>query len=241
MVDQNVPISPKQEMKKWGRELKGENSWTMFKVISELVDGFESLNAIGPCVSIFGSARTTADHPYYRKAVEIAQLLTEEGYGVITGGGPGIMEAGNKGAILAGGKSVGLNIDLPFEQGYNQYVDWDKAISFRYFFVRKVMFVKYAQAFVVLPGGFGTMDELFEVLTLVQTHKIMPVPIVLVGSAFWGGLKDWLREVMYEKARNISEEDLDLMPITDSPAQVVEIINSFYAGRGGQLGPNYEL
>lgn len=241
MVDNNVPLQPKHQMKSWGRELKGENSWTMFKVISELVEGFESLNAIGPCVSIFGSARTQPEHPNYKKAQEIARLLTEEGFGVITGGGPGIMEAGNKGASLAGGKSVGLNIDLPFEQGYNQYVDWDKAISFRYFFVRKVMFVKYAQAFVVLPGGFGTMDELFEVLTLIQTHKITPVPVILVGTAFWEGLRDWVVETMYQKARNISEADLDLFPLVDEPGEVVSVINAFYAERAGQLGPNYEL
>lgn len=228
-------------MKSWGRQVKGENSWTMFKVISELVEGFETLNAMGPCVSIFGSARTQPDSPYYKKAVDIARLLTEAGYGVITGGGPGIMEAGNKGAHLYGGRSVGLNIDLPFEQGFNKYIDVDANLSFRYFFVRKVMFVKYAQAFVALPGGFGTMDELFETLTLVQTKKITKVPVVLVGSEFWGGLKEWIKLAMLEQHNNINPDDLGLMPITDSPEEVVQIINDFYSEKGEQLSPNYQL
>lgn len=228
-------------MKQWGRALKGENSWTMFKVISELVQGFETLNELGPCVSIFGSARTKPDHPYYKMAVDIARLLTEAGYGVITGGGPGIMEAGNKGAYLYGGKSVGLNINLPFEQGHNQYIDNDKNLDFRYFFVRKVMFVKYAQAFVALPGGFGTMDELFETLTLVQTKKITRVPIILVGSEFWGGLKEWIKETMLGKESNINEIDMDLLPITDDPEEVVRLINEFYSEKTEQLSPNYEL
>ena len=230
----------KHQMRQWGRALKGENSWTMFKVISEFVEGFESLNEMGPCVSVFGSARTKPDHQYYKTAVDIARLLTEAGYGVITGGGPGIMEAGNKGAHLYGGRSVGLNINLPFEQGSNQYVDLDANLEFRYFFVRKVMFVKYAQAFVALPGGFGTMDELFEVLTLVQTKKITTVPVVLVGNEFWGGLKGWIEEVMLEQ-HNINPADLDLMPIVDKAEEVVDIIDTFYAEKGEELGPNYEL
>ena len=231
----------KHQMKQWSRALKGENSWTMFKVISEFVEGFETLNAFGPCVSIFGSARTKPDHPAYKMAVDIARLLTEAGYGIITGGGPGIMEAGNKGAHIYGGRSVGLNIDLPFEQGHNQYIDYDSNLNFRYFFVRKVMFVKYAQAFVALPGGFGTMDELFEVLTLVQTNKITKLPIILVGTAFWGGLKDWITKTMLEEHQNISPEDLDLLPITDDPQEVVQIINDFYTTKGEELKPNYEL
>ncbi|MCO6492433.1 MAG: TIGR00730 family Rossman fold protein [Phaeodactylibacter sp.] len=231
----------KHQMKPWGRQLKGENSWTMFKVISEFVDGFETLNEVGPCVSIFGSARTKPDHPYYKKAVDIARLLTEAGYGVITGGGPGIMEAGNKGAHIYGGRSVGLNINLPFEQGHNQYIDPDCNLDFRYFFVRKVMFVKYAQALVALPGGFGTMDELFEVLTLVQTNKITKMPIILVGVGFWSGLKSWIQEVMLGQYYNINPEDLNLMPITDEPEEVVRIINEFYMEKGEELGPNYEL
>ena len=235
-----TPPSGKQ-MKQWGRHIKGENSWTMFKVISEFVEGFESMNAIGPCVSIFGSARTKPDNPYYKLALDIARMLTEEGYGIITGGGPGIMEAGNKGASLYGGTSVGLNIDLPFEQGHNQYIDYNKNLNFRYFFVRKVMFVKYAQAFVALPGGFGTMDELFETLTLVQTNKISKVPIILVGTEYWSGLLDWIRNTMLEKEKNINAVDLDLMPLTDDPEEVVKIINGFYAEKSSELGPNYEL
>jgi uncharacterized protein (TIGR00730 family) len=238
MVGENTH---KQKMRKWGQMVKGENSWTMFKVISELVEGFETLNEIGPCVSIFGSARTKPDHPYYKKAVDIARLLTEAGYGIITGGGPGIMEAGNKGAHLYGGRSVGLNIDLPFEQGYNKYIDLDANLSFRYFFVRKVMFVKYAQAFVALPGGFGTLDELFETLTLVQTRKISKLPVVLVGTEFWSGLKDWIKTAMLEQNSNINPEDLDLMPITDDPEEVVRLINEFYAEESEALRPNYEL
>ncbi|MEM1323307.1 MAG: TIGR00730 family Rossman fold protein [Bacteroidota bacterium] len=226
-------------MKKWTR-LKGENSWTMFKVISEFVDGFEVMNNIGPCISIFGSARTKPHQPYYKLAVQVAQKLTEEGFGVITGGGPGIMEAGNKGASTSGGLSVGLNIDLPFEQSHNPFIDPEHNLNHRYFFVRKVMFVKYAQAFVVLPGGFGTMDELFEVLTLIQTKKITEVPVILVGSKFWAGLKDWIKDIMLAEG-NISERDLDLMPITDDPDEVVRIIHDFYDEKSKTLSPNYEL
>ena len=238
MTDQHVK---KSQMKKWSHTMKGENSWTMFKVISEFVEGFETLNKFGPCVSIFGSARTKPEDPAYKMAVDIARLLTEAGYGIITGGGPGIMEAGNKGAHIYGGRSVGLNIDLPFEQGHNQYIDIDSNLNFRYFFVRKVMFVKYAQAFIALPGGFGTMDELFEVLTLVQTNKITKVPIILVGSKFWGGLREWIKATMLEKANNISPKDMDLIPITDDPEEVVQIINDFYKGKDEELKPNYEL
>jgi len=241
MQENEVQANGKHPMKKWGTVLKGENSWTMFKVISEFVEGFETLNHAGPCVSIFGSARTKPDHPYYKLAVEIARLLTVEGYGVITGGGPGIMEAGNKGAFLTGGSSVGLNINLPFEQSHNQFIDPDHNLNFRYFFVRKVMFVKYAQAFIALPGGFGTMDELFEVLTLVQTGKISPVPIILVGTQFWSGMIDWIKEVMLEKERNISEKDMDLIPMTDDPKEVLKIINEFYEREDEKLQPNLEL
>jgi uncharacterized protein (TIGR00730 family) len=173
--------------------------------------------------------------------VEIGQAMTEEGYGIITGGGPGIMEAGNKGAHLSDGHSVGLNIDLPFEQGTNPFVDIDKSINFRYFFVRKVMFVKYAQAFIALPGGFGTLDELFETLTLVQTKKISPVPVILVGTEFWSGMRDWIQDVMLEKAGNISPHDMDLIPILDTPKEVVDYINEFYESRDAKLKPNYEL
>lgn len=229
-----------KEPKQWD-QIKGENSWTMFKVLAEFVEGFETLNQIGPCVSIFGSARTQPGTEYYELAVEIARLLTDEGYGVITGGGPGIMEAGNKGAKLNGGASVGLNIELPFEQSGNPFIDVDKNLQYRYFFVRKVMFVKFAQAFVVLPGGFGTMDEVFEVLTLIQTDKISKVPVILVGSAFWEGLKSWIINVMLKENNNISEKDIDLIPIVDDPKEVIDIINEFYADDKEILKPNYEL
>ncbi|MGB1217851.1 MAG: TIGR00730 family Rossman fold protein, partial [Saprospiraceae bacterium] len=206
--------------KEWSNNIKGENSWTMFKVISEFVDGFEKLNKIGPCISIFGSARTKADHKYYQLSVDVAKRLTDEGYGIITGGGPGIMEAANKGAFLNEATSVGLNIDLPFEQFNNQYIDSDKILNYNYFFIRKVMFVKYAQGFVVMPGGFGTLDELFEVLTLIQTNKISAVPVILMGTEFWGGMKDWIVNTMLEKENNVSAKDLDLMPITDDIEEV---------------------
>jgi len=240
MADTHSEEARRHPMLEWTEPNISESAWTMFKVISELVEGFETMHKIGPCVSIFGSARTQPDHPYYIKAVEIARLLTLAGFGVITGGGPGIMEAGNKGASLYGGKSVGLNIELPFEAGSNQYVDWDKSIDFRYFFVRKVVFVKFAQAFVVLPGGMGTLDELFEVLTLRQTKKIKPIPIILVGSSYWGGLKDWIRQTMLGEGK-INAEDLDLMPIVDEPEEVMSIIKTFYEEAAGRLEPNYQL
>ncbi|MCA0234745.1 MAG: TIGR00730 family Rossman fold protein [Bacteroidetes bacterium] len=213
----------------------------MFKVMAEFVDGFETLNKIGPCISIFGSARTKPGTYYYDMAVKIANKLTEEGYGIITGGGPGIMEAGNKGAWMRGGSSVGLNIELPFEQHHNPFIAPDKNLHHRYFFVRKVMFVKYAQGFVVMPGGFGTLDELFEVLTLVQTKKITPVPIILVGREFWEGLKNWIVEVMLERHHNINAEDLNLFHITDDPDEVPHIINQFYKERPEELSQNFGL
>jgi len=228
-------------MKRWTK-IKGENSWTMFKVIAEFVDGFETMNNLDPCISIFGSARTKPTDKYYELTVEIAKRFTEAGYGVISGGGPGIMEAANKGAYENDGLSVGLNIDLPFEQSHNAYIDPDKNLNHRYFFVRKVMFVKYAQAFVVMPGGFGTLDELFEVLTLIQTKKITPVPIVLVGSEFWTGIKDWIQSTMLEKFGNISAKDLDLIPILDNPDEIVKVIEDFYCeGADHDLEPNFEL
>jgi uncharacterized protein (TIGR00730 family) len=228
-------------MKKWTK-IKGENSWTMFKVIAEFVEGFDRLNQLGPCISIFGSARIKPGEKYYELATEVAKRFVKEGYGVITGGGPGIMEAANKGAFLEEGLSVGLNIDLPFEQNHNQYIDPDKNLDHRYFFVRKVMFVKYAQAFVVMPGGFGTLDELFEVLTLIQTKKISTVPVILMGSEFWGGLAEWIKSTMLEKFGNIGAKDINLLPITDDIEEVVNYINDFYAEDGGHtLKPNYEL
>ncbi len=229
-----------KRMKQWSK-IKGENAWTMFKVIAEFVDSFEVMNKIGPCVSIFGSARTKPDHPYYKMAVDVAKRMVDEGYGIITGGGPGIMEAGNKGAFDADGVSVGLNIDLPFEQSHNAYIHPSYNLDHRYFFIRKVMFVKYAQAFVVMPGGFGTLDELFEVLTLIQTKKITKVPVILVGTEFWGGMRDWIQNVMLEKAHNISEKDMDLIPIVDTPEEVATIINNYYESEDSSFAPNFEL
>lgn len=214
--------------KSWN-DIKTEDSWAIFKTMAEFVEGFEKLQKIGPCVSIFGSARTAPDHKYYLLAEEIAKKLVEKGYGVITGGGPGIMEAANKGAHQLGGKSVGLNIELPFEQNGNPFIDPDKLISFDYFFVRKVMFVKYSQGFIGMPGGMGTLDELFEVITLVQTKKVGKFPIVLVGTEFWGGLFDWIKEVVLSKEKNISEKDLDLIKIVDTADDAVAVIDDFYA------------
>ena len=209
-------------------EIKTHDSWQIFKVMSEFVHGFEKLSQIGPCVSIFGSARTKPDNIYYKLAEEIAFKLTQLGYGVITGGGPGIMEAGNKGAKSGGGKSVGCNIVLEFEQYPNPYIDQDKIINFDYFFVRKVMFMKYAQGFVALPGGFGTFDELFEAITLIQTNKIARFPIVLVGKAYWQGLVDWIKQCVLTDEHNISPEDMDLFHIADSSDDAVNYIHDFY-------------
>ncbi|MBL4655582.1 MAG: TIGR00730 family Rossman fold protein [Bacteroidia bacterium] len=212
--------------KSW-QDTTTSNTWQIFKIMSEFVDGFETLGEIGPCVTIFGSARTKSGHKYYKLAEDIARRLTQEGFGVITGGGPGIMEAGNKGAQSAGGKSVGLNIVLPFEQQANKYIDLDKLINFKYFFVRKVMFMKYAQGFIVLPGGFGTMDELFEALTLIQTNKIGQFPISLVGTEYWKGLLDWIKTSVLEE-QNINKKDLELVKLVDTAEEAVSHINTFY-------------
>ena len=225
------------ERKHWSSD-KPESAWRIFRIMSEFVDGFERMESIGPCVSVYGSARTKPGTMYYKLGVDIAYKLVKNGYGVITGGGPGIMEAGNKGAQAANGPSVGLNIDLPMEQGSSQYVDHDKNLNFRYFFARKVMFVKYAQAFVLLPGGFGTLDELFESLTLIQTNKIERVPVILMGSDFWGGLMDWVKKVMLEKHDNINEKDLDLIKIIDDPELVIAEINEFHKNEN-KLKPNF--
>jgi uncharacterized protein (TIGR00730 family) len=222
--------------KNWNA-IKTADSWQIFKIMSEFVEGFESMSKIGPCVSVFGSARTSPDNKYYKSAEEIGYLLTQKGYGVITGGGPGIMEAANRGAKRGKGKSVGLNIELPFEQSHNEFIDNDKLLNFDYFFVRKVMFIKYAQGFIVLPGGVGTLDELFEALTLIQTGKIGKFPIVLVGFSFWEGIIDWIKLVMLERERNISIEDLDLFSIVESPNEAVEIIEEFY--KKYTLKPNF--
>jgi uncharacterized protein (TIGR00730 family) len=195
------------------------------------------MSRIGPCVSIFGSARTKPDNKYYKLATEVAEKIADNGYGVITGGGPGIMEAGNRGAHLAGGTSVGLNIELPFEQHDNPYIDSDKSLDFDYFFVRKVMFVKYSQGFVVMPGGFGTLDELFEAITLIQTHKIQKFPIILVGTEFWGGLMDWVKTTLLDSFQNISAGDMDLIHLVDTSDEVIEVLNNFYDEY--QLSPNF--
>ena len=222
--------------KTWN-EIKTNDSWAIFKIMAEFVDGYEKLSKIGPCVSIFGSARLKPDHKYYELAERIAFNLSEHGYGVVTGGGPGIMEAGNKGAQRGKGVSVGLNIELPFEQSANPFIDRDKNLGFDYFFVRKVMFMKYSQGFVVMPGGFGTLDELFEALTLIQTKKIGAFPIILVGTEFWSGLIDWIKEIMLSKVKGISEKDLDLISLVDHEDDVLEVINTFY--KKYSLSPNF--
>lgn len=222
--------------KKWP-EIQSTNSWMVFKVMAEFVNGLESMARIGPCVSIFGSARTKPDHPAYLMACEIAHKLSRAGYGVITGGGPGIMEAANKGAKEANGKSVGLNIKLPFEQHPNPYIDYDKLVNFDYFFVRKVMFMKFAQGFIVLPGGLGTLDELFEALTLVQTNKQAKFPIILVGSSYWSGLVDWIKKVMLEDDKYISPEDIFLFKIVDTADEAASEIFDFYSKY--TISPNF--
>ena len=224
------------KQKDWN-EIKSNNSWAVFKIMSEFVEGYERMAKIGPCVSVFGSARTKPEHPHYKLAEEIGYLLTQNQYGVITGGGPGIMEAANKGAKRGEGKSVGLNIDLPFEQVANKYIDNDKLLNFDYFFVRKVMFVKYAQGFIVLPGGFGTLDETFEALTLIQTQKIGKFPVILVGKDFWSGLIDWIQNVLLKQEQTISPEDMILISIVDTPQEAVNEINNFY--KSGILKPNF--
>jgi uncharacterized protein (TIGR00730 family) len=218
-------------------EIKTEDSWRIFKIMSEFVEGFETLGRIGPCVSIFGSARTKPDNKYYHIAEDIAFKLTECGYGVISGGGPGIMEAANKGAMRGKGRSVGLNIRLPFEQGANPFIDPDKLITFDHFYVRKTMFVKYSQGFIVLPGGYGTMDELFEALTLIQTEKIGQFPIVLVGKSYWNGLTTWLKETMLEQHGYLCDKDLNMFSLVDDADSAVEIINKFYSKY--LLSPNF--
>ena len=226
----------RKNLKGWN-EVKTNDSWSVFKIMGEFVDGFENLSKIGPCVSIFGSARTKPDHPHYKLTIEVAEKIVELGFGIITGGGPGIMEAANKGAKNALGPSVGLCIELPFEQTINEYIDDDKSLDFDYFFVRKVMFMKYAQAFVVMPGGFGTLDELFEALTLIQTKKAEKFPVILVGKSFWKGCFRWIKEILLNDNNYISEIDLELFSIVDSPDEVVDILNKFYDKKG--FKPNF--
>jgi uncharacterized protein (TIGR00730 family) len=229
-------IQEKLKQKTWN-EIRTNDSWGIFKIMSEFVNGYETMARIGPCVSIFGSARTKPDNKYYLLAEKIAYKISKAGYGVITGGGPGIMEAGNKGAHNGEGTSVGLNIELPFEQHYNPYVDKDKNLNFDYFFVRKVMFVKYSQGFVVMPGGFGTLDELFEAITLIQTKKIGKFPIILVGTDFWSGLIDWINTVLIEKEKTIRSEDMSLIKIVDTEDEVLEALDNFY--KKYNLSPNF--
>ena len=226
----------RKNLKGWN-EVKTNDSWSVFKIMGEFVDGFENLSKIGPCVSIFGSARTKSDHPHYKLTTEVAEKIVELGFGIITGGGPGIMEAANKGAKKALGPSVGLCIELPFEQTINKYIDDDKSLDFDYFFVRKVMFMKYAQAFVVMPGGFGTLDELCESLTLIQTKKAEKFPVILVDKSFWEGCFEWIKERLLENNNYISEIDLDLFSIVDTPDEVADILNKFYDKKG--FKPNF--
>lgn len=233
--DEEKLIRKAFENKDWN-EIRSEDSWMVFKVMAEFVEAMEKMAKIGPCVSIFGSARTKEEDKYYKTAFDIAARLVRHGYGVITGGGPGIMEAGNRGAHSEGGKSVGLNIDLPFEQHDNPYIDQDKLLNFDYFFIRKVMFVKYSQGFIVMPGGFGTLDEMFEAITLIQTKKIGAFPIVLVGKDYWSGLFNWVKDVLIPE-ETISEEDLDLVRIVETPEQAVAAIDEFYSQY--MLSPNF--
>ncbi len=216
---------------------KSHDSWSVFKIMGELVEGYEKLSQLGPCVSIFGSARTKPDNKFYKETVEISESIVKLGLGVITGGGPGIMEAANKGAQKAGGVSVGLNIDLPHEQMPNPFIDSDKVIDFDYFFVRKVMFVRYAQAFVVMPGGFGTLDEFFEAITLIQTHKIERFPVILYGSEFWSGCIEWIKNIVCKKFNNVSEDEMFLFEVVDSKNEIIEILKKFYDNK--KFAPNF--
>ncbi|MBC7850592.1 MAG: TIGR00730 family Rossman fold protein [Chitinophagaceae bacterium] len=224
------------KQRRWS-ESKAHSSWQIFKIMAEFVDGFENLAKLGPCISIFGSARTEAGHQYYDLATEIAKRLSEEGFGIISGGGPGIMEAANKGAQLGGGKSVGLNIELPFEQHSNPYIDRDASLNFDYFFVRKTLFTKYSQGFVMMPGGFGTMDEFFEVATLIQTGKMLQVPLILVSKDYWSGLLTWMKETMLDRNNYISAADLDLLQVAETAEEVVEQVLTFYTKH--PLQPNF--
>jgi uncharacterized protein (TIGR00730 family) len=217
-------------------QTKAHDSWSVFKIMAEIVEGYEELARIGPCVAVFGSARTKEGDSCYQTAVDLAYLLTKKGFGIITGGGPGAMEAANKGAYLAGGKSVGLNINLPHEQFANKYIDHDKLIEFDYFFTRKLMFMRYSQGYVVLPGGYGTMDELFEAITLIQTNKLVKFPIVLVSKEYWGGLIDWIYDKMLKEGK-ISEKELDIFKLVDTVEEAVDVIDKFYTEYS--LKPNF--
>ncbi len=227
----------KFEKKTWS-EVKSKNSWQVFRIMAEFVEGFDVLTEIGPSVTVFGSARTTPDDPHYRIAYELGRLLASEGLTVITGGGPGVMEAANKGAKEIGGASAGVGVELPFEASNNAFIDADKNITFRYFFVRKLMFLKYSQAFVAFPGGLGTLDELFESLTLSQTDKTPKFPILLVGSEYWSGLLDWLKTRVLSEG-NINEDDLELFRIVDTAEEVMDAITGFFAKYRKEMVPNF--
>jgi len=224
------------KMRDW-TETRAHSSWQIFKIMAEFVQGFETMAKVGPCISIFGSARTKPGHKYYELATEIAQKLSQEGFGIISGGGPGIMEAANKGAHMAKGVSIGLNIALPFEQSSNPYIDRSTSMNFDYFFVRKVMFTKYSQGFIMMPGGWGTMDEFFEVATLIQTRKFTQTPMICIGSAYWNGLFSWMKESMEEMEHNISPGDLEMIKIYDTAEDAVNYIKEFYTHN--KLQPNF--
>ncbi|PLX06455.1 MAG: TIGR00730 family Rossman fold protein [Marinilabiliales bacterium] len=236
MTEEEKMIRDSFKPRTWA-DIKSNDSWSIFKIMGEFVSGYEHFSQIGPCVSIFGSARTKPEHKYYKMASETAYLLTQKGFGVITGGGPGIMEAANKGASAGDGISAGCNILLEFEQEPNKYIDQDKLVSFDYFFVRKVMFMKYSQGFIVFPGGFGTFDELFEAITLIQTKKIGRFPIVLLDKAYWSGLFEWVKNVMLDTEHNISPGDMDLFHIVDKPEEAAKIIEDFY--KEYKITPNF--
>ncbi len=227
----------KFEKKTWS-EVKSKNSWQVFRIMAEFVEGFDALTEVGPSVTVFGSARTKPDSKYYNIAYQLGKFLAEEGLSVITGGGPGIMEATNKGAMEVGGASAGVGIELPFEASNNAYIDSDKNISFRYFFVRKLMFLKYSQAFVAFPGGLGTLDELFEALTLSQTGKTPKFPILLVGSDYWSGMVDWLRDKAMPEG-NINADDLELFRLVDTAEEAMDSITRFFAKFRKEMVPNF--
>ena len=221
--------------KKWN-EIKTNDSWSIFKIMGEFVEGYETLSSIGPCISFFGSARIKPDNKYYKLAEEIAGEIANRGYGVITGGGPGAMEAANKGASKNKGKSVGLCIDLPYEEP-NNFIDKDKLLKFNYFFVRKVMFIRYSQGIIVMPGGFGTLDEVFEAATLIQTKEVEKFPIILVGSEYWRGVVDWMKETMLLENKHVSKEDLELFQIADTKKEVASILEEFH--NNYEFSPNF--
>ncbi|MDX2129181.1 MAG: TIGR00730 family Rossman fold protein [Chloroherpetonaceae bacterium] len=229
-----IHLSP-SALKEWGE--MSHDGWRTFRIMSEFVTGFDKLSEVGPAVTIFGSARIKETDPFYKLTVHLAKLLVKEGFAVITGGGPGIMEAGNRGAHESNGASVGLNIKLPFEQKSNPYVDPDKSITFKYFFARKAMFMKYSQALIVMPGGYGTLDELTEALTLIQTQKITMFPVILVGKTFWSGLIHWIKKVLIEEKSYVGVNDFDFVSVVDSPEEALKVIKEFYPD--GNYLPNF--